>query len=81
MLDRMSMAEPLLPHPESAETALDGNEDAPIPEPHSASVEADDSPVAGRGAPADQVNDVLPMLKAPTDGRFTADDLNGETPD
>ena len=65
----MSMAEPLMPHPEDPDTALDEHEheDAPVPEEHGEPAEANETPTsAGRAA---QGEDLLP--------RFPAGDAQG----
>ena len=76
----MSMAEPLTPHPQPPDTAFDEQQDAPIPEPHAESAEADESPTGQETTP-DEVNDTLPLPNDPVDGPISADDLNGEAPD
>lgn len=77
---RMSMAEPLMPHPDSEDTAFDERSDAPIPEPHAEPAEANESPASGQDAPND-LNDNLPLPNLPPEGDVSADDLNGEAPD
>lgn len=55
----MSMAEPLLPHADEPDTALDEHEDAPVPEEHGEPAEANETPTsADRAAQAD----VLPAF-------------------
>jgi hypothetical protein len=45
----MSMAEPLMPHPEPRDTAFDEHADAPVREPHAEPAEANGTPTsAGR---------------------------------
>jgi hypothetical protein len=39
----MSMAEPLMPHPEKPDTALDEHGDAPVREPHGEPADANDT--------------------------------------
>ena len=47
----MSMAEPLMPHPEPQDTAFDEHEDAPVPEEHGEPAEANETLTsAGRAA-------------------------------
>ena len=61
----MSMAEPLMPHPEQPDTALDEHRDAPVPEEHGEPAEADEELTsAGRAA---QPRDPLPGF--PDDGQ------------
>ena len=61
----MSMAEPLMPHPENPDTALDEHQDAPVPEEHGEPEEANDTLTsAGRAAEGD---DPLPEFPASTE--------------
>lgn len=61
----MSMAEPLMPHPEQPDTALDEHGDAPVPEQHGEPAEANETLTsAGRAADGE---DPLP--------RFDSDDV------
>jgi hypothetical protein len=39
----MSMAEPLMPHPEQPDTALDEHADAPVPEEHGEAADANET--------------------------------------
>ncbi|HEV7624410.1 MAG TPA: hypothetical protein VGO26_09750 [Amnibacterium sp.] len=50
----MSMAEPLMPHPEEPDTALDEHQDAPVPEPHAESADANDTLSSAGRAHADE---------------------------
>lgn len=78
----MSMAEPLLPHPESPDTASDEHQDAPVPETHGEPAEANDSPATGQETSPKDLNDNLPVPDGlPASGPITATDLNGEAPD
>jgi hypothetical protein len=77
----MSMAEPLMPHPETPDTAFDERSDAPVPEPHGEPAEANESPASGQGDAPNDLNDNLPLPNFPPDGDVSADDLNGEAPD
>jgi hypothetical protein len=53
----MSMAEPLMPHPEQPDTAYDEH-DAPVPEEHGEPVAANEEPTsAGRAAEASEARD------------------------
>ena len=49
----MSMAEPLMPHPESPDTASDERGDAPVPEEHGEPEEAN-STLTSAGAAAEE---------------------------
>ena len=61
----MSMAEPLMPHTEDQDTALDEHRDAPVPEEHGESADANDTLTsAGRAAQGD---DPLPEFPARTE--------------
>lgn len=55
----MSMAEPVLPHPESP----------------------NEPPATGQETSPKDLTDNLPMPDLPSDGRVSADDMNGEAPD
>ena len=77
----MSMAEPLMPHPESPDTAFDERQDAPVPEPHAEPAEANERRASGQGTDRDDVNDALPLPNDPVDHALGANDLNGEPPD
>lgn len=58
----MSMAEPLMPHTEDPDTALDEHRDAPVPEEHGEDADANDTLTgAGRAAQGD---DPLPEFPA-----------------
>ena len=51
----MSMAEPLMPHPEQPDTAADERQDAPVREPHAEPAEANDTLTsAGRAHEGDE---------------------------
>lgn len=49
----MSMAEPLMPHPEAPDTALDERRDVPVQEPHGEPAEANETPTSAGRAEAD----------------------------
>ncbi|HEY0374530.1 MAG TPA: hypothetical protein VGC94_07025 [Amnibacterium sp.] len=44
------MAEPLMPHPDEPDTALDEHHDAPVREPHAETAEANETPTSAGGA-------------------------------
>ncbi|MGT2427137.1 hypothetical protein [Amnibacterium kyonggiense] len=51
----MSMAEPLMPHPEDRDTAFD-ERDAPVPEEHGEPAEANETPTSSARAHADDAD-------------------------
>ena len=72
----MSMAEPLMPHPEEPGTAGDERRDAPIPEPHTEPAEANDTLTsAGR---AREQRDELPLFPG---GKASPERVADETPE
>lgn len=56
---RMSMAEPLMPHADEPDTALDEHDDAPVPEQHGEPADANGAPTSAGRAGQD---DVLPAF-------------------
>ena len=53
----MSMAEPLMPHPEQQDTAFDEHEDAPVPEEHGEPAEANETLTSAGRAASDRAAD------------------------
>lgn len=61
----MSTAEPLMPHPEEPDTALDPHRDAPVPEEHGEPAEADETLTSAGEAHRD--DHPLPAFEAEQD--------------
>ncbi|MDH2444541.1 hypothetical protein QDR37_11350 [Amnibacterium sp. CER49] len=72
----MSMAEPLMPHPEDPDTAGDEHRDAPVQEPHGEPAEANDTLTsAGRSR---EERDELPLFPG---GAASPERVVEETPE
>ncbi|MGN6446259.1 hypothetical protein [Amnibacterium sp.] len=57
----MSMAEPLMPHPEELNTALDEHPDAPVQEEHGEPAEANETLTSAGEAAAERDEDTDPL--------------------